>query len=421
MNLNKIPQEFVIDNSIALLLEGYLFMPNRFNRYGTDIFQTRLFGEKVTCIKGEEAAKFFYDNDRFQRKGAAPKRVQKTLFGENGVQGLDDAEHKHRKALFMSLMTPDRLKILTEITREQWNIYSLRWEKMKRVVLFDEVQEIMLRSACQWAGVPLQKIEIKFRADDFGVMIDAFGAVGLRHHEGRVARIREEKWIKKIIEKIRLKELNPSEDSAAYAISWHRDLNGELLDLQIAAVELINIIRPIVAIATYITFGALALLQYRDCREKMKSGDGEYMQMFVQEIRRFYPFTPFISARARRDFYWKNCRFTAGAMVLFDAYGTDHDVGLWDRPQEFWPERFAHREENQFDFVPQGGGDYDKGHRCAGELVTVDVMKESLDFLVNEINYSVPEQDLGYSLWRMPTLPRSRFLMCGVIRKNPMN
>ncbi len=418
MIINKqIPQEIVLDNSLALMFEGYLFMPNRFHRYGTDIFQTRLFWENVICIRGEEAAGIFYDNHRFLRKGAAPKRVQQTLFGENGVQGMDGAAHEHRKAMFMSLMTPERLHMLKELIREQWIAFSSRWEKRNRVILFDETQKIMLKAACQWAGVPLRDIEVSFRADDFGEMIDAFGAVGLRHWSGRVARSREECWIKKVIEKIRLKELNPPPESAAYAIAWHRDLNGHFLDAQIAAVELINIIRPIVAIATYIVFGALALLKYRDCREKLQTDDGEYMHMFVQEIRRYYPFTPFISARVRSEFEWNSCRFMPGTMVLFDVYGTDHDARLWDRPLEFWPERFIGREENPFDFVPQGGGDYDKGHRCAGEKLTIEVMKESLGFLLKELDYSVPEQDLGYSLWRMPTLPRSRFVMSNVKRR----
>ena len=424
MTLNRsIPHEIVLDNSLGLFFEGYLFMPNRFNRFGTDIFQTRLFGEEVICLRGEEAARVFYDNNRFQRKGAAPKRVLKTLFGENGVQGLDGEAHKHRKALFMSLMTPERLKTLVDITRKQWDDYSRKWETMKKIVLFEEAQKILCRAACEWAGVPLYLKEVNLRADDFGAMIDAFGAVGPRHWEGRAARMRSECWMKKIIEQIRLKKLNPPEDTAAYAISWHRDLNGQLLDLQVAAVELINIVRPIVAIATYITFGAAALIQFRDCRMKLQSdtgeyGEGGYMEMFVQEVRRYYPFTPFVSARACSDFEWNGCRFAPGTMVLFDAYGTNHDARLWNKPLEFWPERFAGRKENQFDFVPQGGGDYYEGHRCAGEWITIDLMKASLEFLIKELDYSVPEQDMGFSLSRIPSIPKSRFIMSEVKRKN---
>jgi fatty-acid peroxygenase len=50
------------------------------------------------------------------RTGAAPKRVLKTLFGEDGVQTLDDQEHHHRKAMFMSLMSREALRSMREIT-----------------------------------------------------------------------------------------------------------------------------------------------------------------------------------------------------------------------------------------------------------------------------------------------------------------
>lgn len=57
-----------IDNSISLLMEGYLFIPNQMKRYESDIFEARLLGEQVICMTGKEAAKVFYDTDRFQRK-----------------------------------------------------------------------------------------------------------------------------------------------------------------------------------------------------------------------------------------------------------------------------------------------------------------------------------------------------------------
>jgi fatty-acid peroxygenase len=67
-------------------------------------------------MRGEEAARLFYDQEKFVRSGAAPKRVLKTLFGEDGVQTLDDEEHHHRKAMFMSLMSREALRSMREIT-----------------------------------------------------------------------------------------------------------------------------------------------------------------------------------------------------------------------------------------------------------------------------------------------------------------
>ncbi|MBT2215766.1 cytochrome P450 [Virgibacillus dakarensis] len=410
----RVPREKTIDDTFKVLTEGYMYIPNRRARLRSNIFITRLLGQKVICIGGEEAAQLFYDTEKFQRKGAVPNRIQESLFGKKAVQALDGVKHQHRKQLFMSLMTKERLQLLTKITEKQWQQATKKWHKRKKITLFDEAREIMVRTACEWAGVPLQEEEVSERANDLGDMIDAFGAVGPRHWAGRQARNRSERWIQSIIEKVRSEKLDPSPNSALYAMAWHRDLNNKLLDSQIAAVELINIIRPIVAIARYVTFGAIALHDYPETREKLQADDGNYSQWFVQEVRRFYPFGPFLGARVKRDFIWQDCRFKKGTLVLLDIYGTNHDPKLWENPNEFHPERFKEWEGSPFDFIPQGGGDYHKGHRCAGEWVTIEVMKTSLEFLAQKLDYQVPAQDLHIGTVRMPPLPESGFVLKNV-------
>ena len=410
----SIPKEKGLDHTLALLEEGYNFIPERRSELQSDIFQTRVLGQKAICIAGEEAAAVFYDEKLFTRKGAAPKRVQKTLFGENAIQTLDGEEHKQRKRMFLSMMTPGRLDDLARITREQWRAKAPEWERRDETVLFHEAEEIMCRIACLWAGVPITEVEVKQRAVDFGTMIDTFAAVGGRYREGKQARARSEKWIEKIIKQIRAKKLNPPENTAAYIIAWHRGLNGKLLDDQMAAIELINILRPIVAIGRFVTFGALALHNYPEVRGKVKENEGNYSYMFVQEVRRFYPFGPFTGARVREDFKWQGYKFKKGTLVLLDIYGTNHHPDLWDQPEEFKPERFKGWKESPFSFIPQGGGDHYMGHRCAGEWATVLIMKESLEFLTKRMTYDVPDQDLTYDMGRIPALPRSRFIMKNV-------
>lgn len=92
-------------------------------------------------------------------------------------------------------------------------------------------------------------------------------------------------------------------------MAFHRNLNGHLLEIQMAAVELINVLRPIVAIATFITFGALALHAHPESREKLQSGDENYLAMFTQEVRRYYPFAPFLGAKVRRNVVWNHGEF----------------------------------------------------------------------------------------------------------------
>src|SRR5215216_5272322 len=105
----KNPRDKMLDSSLALMLDGYRFITKRCRRYRSDIFETRLMLQRTICMRGEEAARVFYDNDRFKRKGAAPGRLQETLLGRGGVQGLDGDAHRHRKQMFMSLMSPESI------------------------------------------------------------------------------------------------------------------------------------------------------------------------------------------------------------------------------------------------------------------------------------------------------------------------
>ncbi|WP_187119487.1 cytochrome P450 [Bacillus testis] len=407
--MKKVPQEITLDDSIALLQEGYRYIPNRCQKYGTRVFRTRLLGEKVVCISGEEAARMFYDNRLFKRKGVTPKRVQKTLFGENAIQGMDGEAHRCRKQLFMSLMTPSHLDELASYVTEEWRASSAGWKDAGEVVLFREAQKVLCRAACKWAGVPLAEEEVTMRAEDFGAMVDAFGAVGPRHWEGRKARSRAEKWIRGIITQVRSKELDVPKESSAYAMAWHTELDGQQLDTNMAAIELINILRPIVAIAIFVAYGALALYHYPENREKLLNDDekGSYLYMFVQEVRRFYPFAPFLGARAIDDFSWDGVHFKKDQLVLLDLYGTNRDPHLWKSPKVFDPERFKDWKGGLFDLIPQGGGDYYEHHRCPGEMATIEVLKATFAFLTKEVQYDLPPQDLTIRLNRLPTYPKS--------------
>lgn len=420
-NLKKKPAEAIPEvkcpfNTLKLLSEGYLFIPNRIRKYRSPIFLTKLMGKKVVCMSGRKPAEVFYDQNLFTRKGAVPRRIQQTLFGKNSVQTLDGAAHIHRKLLFMSIMEPQRLEQMVALTKKQWEINSRKWEGKSQVILFDEVSRLLFQAVCKWAGVPLNNKAAGPKARDMTYMVDAFGAVGPRHLRGRCARNRSECWAGKIILDVRSGRLKVPKDTALYSVAWHKNLDNRLMSTATAAVELINVLRPVTAIGTYIVFGALALHTYPEYWNKFKTGDTAFQTMFVQEVRRFYPFGPFLGAKARIDFTWQRHHFKKGDLVFLSIYGTNHDKLIWKDPESFRPERFANRDPGPYDFIPQGGGEYKLGTRCPGEMLTIELMKLSLDYLVSKLDYQVPLQDLSYSLRRMPTIPKSKFMLTNVKR-----
>lgn len=416
-NTNQMPREEGIDHSLSLIREGYMYILNRRHSFNSDIFETRLLGKKAICMGGKEAAEVFYDTEKFKRKDAAPNRALQTLLGKNGVQTLDGQPHKHRKEMFMSIMSPAGLEKLTDMAKKQWEIAVDKWGQMDKVILYEEAKEIMCRTACQWAGIPVKEDEVRWLTKNLGAMFESAAAVGPNHWLGRNARNQVENWIEGLIDEVRYGKVNPPENTALYRFVWHRDLEGNLLDIETVAVEVINILRPIVAIAVFISFSALAVHHYPEEIEKLESGDENYARMFVQEVRRFYPFFPFVVALVKKDFTWNEYKFEEGTLTLLDLYGTNHDPEIWENPDVFSPDRFAEWEGSLYDFIPQGGGDYFMGHRCAGEWVTIEVMKVTLDYLVNRIDYEVPDQDLSFNMASVPSIPHSKVVIKNVKRR----
>ena len=409
----RTPRDTAPDSTLALLRDGYDFIPKRCRRYGSDIFETRLMFTPVVCMQGEAAARAFYEPGRFTRRGAIPLLTLVLLQDKDSVATLDGEIHNHRKRMFMSVMTPGSLSRLVDAVEEQWRASLSRWEAMNRLVLLEEAREMLCRAVCAWTSVPLAEGEAEIRAREFGAMIDGAGAIGPRNWRGRLSRMRAERWCRGVITEVRAGGIQAPKDSPLHIVAFHRTASGELLDVKIAAVELINLLRPTVAVDRYVVFTALALHEHPECRQRVAEDDG-YLEMFVQEVRRFYPFFPFIGGRVMKAFEWRDRGFAEGEWALLDLYGTNHDARIWGDPERFRADRFRDWDRSAFSLIPQGGGDIMAGHRCAGEWATIEIMKRVVRLLTTTMCYDVPAQDLRIDLSRIPAQPNSRFVITGV-------
>lgn len=399
------------DSTVPLLRHGYRFISRRCDRDGADVVETRLAGVPVTLLRGPEAAAVFYDTTRFRRRGAMPLRVRKTLLGVGGVQGLDGAAHHRRKELFMALMGPAGVDRLVDAVEEEWTDRARRWAGAPQVTLFDEVGPVLCAAAHAWTGVPLAVTQLAGRTAALRAMIDAPAGVGARYRRGVTARRAAETGLARTVERVR-RETSVSDPSPLTAVATHRDHRRELLPSRVAAVELINLLRPIVAIDRFVTFAALALHEHPEWRDRIAADPDEALP-FVHEVRRYFPFFPATAARVVAPFDWAGHHFPAGRRVLLDLYGTDHHPDVWPDPDRFDPERFRERIPTPFDLIPQGGGSHADGHRCAGEWITIAVMTRAVQLLAR-MTYRVPPQDLTVSTRRIPTLPASGFVIADV-------
>lgn len=103
-------------------------------------------------------------------------------------------------------------------------------------------------------------------------------------------------------------------------------MEGKLEDIEAVADDLLNIIRPMVAISIYVTFTAHAVIHHPKEVEKLRAHDDrDAYKRFIQEVRRFYPFFPFNVARVKEDFVYRGHAFKENDQVIFDFHGTNNE------------------------------------------------------------------------------------------------
>src|SRR3954454_2151438 len=148
-------------------------------------------GQRMTVLAGPAGARLFYDETLMRRRGAIPFPVRRVLFGLGAVHGLDDADHKHRKALFVDLLTPDAAKAIAEAADARWR--DRAGQEVRPAAMYGEAVEVHAAAVTEWAGIPAAETYPELD-HDLAAMVDGFGSIGPRHLAARRARHRSQRW-----------------------------------------------------------------------------------------------------------------------------------------------------------------------------------------------------------------------------------
>jgi len=396
----------VDDLAYRLWRRGYRALgEERARADGADAFEHRLLGRRTVVVRGRAGAQLFYDTDTIERRKAVPAALADLLFGHGAVHGLDGEEHRRRKEMFLEILGQESVDRLAEAVASSLR-RRLEAARGREVVVFDELVEAYGVAVLAWAGVDLSPDEARRTAPRLARIVDGFGAAGPAYPRAWAERLRCNAWARRVIAQVRSGTRVPAPGTPLLRIAARGDL-----DLRVAAVELLNLLRPTVAVAWPGTFAALALSEHPQWRTLLRDGaEGaddrrlhERRVAFGHEVRRLCPFVPALAGRVRRAGEIDGVPLRPGDRVVLDVVGTDRDPSLWADPEEFRPERFADVEPDPFGFVPQGGGDPRRGHRCPGEPLTVRILAETLGVLA-EVEYDVLSSP-SYDATRIPTLP----------------
>jgi fatty-acid peroxygenase len=371
-------------------------------RRGGDDFEARLLGRRAVVVRSREGARTFYDDSVVRRRDAVPMPLAALLFGPGAVHALDQPQHRVRKGMFLELLAPAGLVSLTAAVDVALREQVGSWPG-HRVNVHDELVRAYGRGVLAWAGVRLSPAEADARSRQLAAIVDGFGFAGVAYARAWQARLAADRWARRLVQDVRAGDVSAPDRSVI------GELAGSGLDARTAGVELLNVLRPTVAVAWLGAFATLRFADWPDCRARLADPeDGRYRLAFAQEVRRTTPFAPVLAARVHHRAEVSGLVLQPGDRVVLDVIGIDHDPARWPDPGRFDPHRMLEALPGPFDLVPQGGGDPATGHRCPGESVALSLLDATLRVLAL-VDYTA---DSGYvDRTRIPTLPGDGLLV----------
>ncbi|MCF7547306.1 MULTISPECIES: cytochrome P450 [unclassified Pseudonocardia] len=354
----------------------------------------------------------FYD-PRLRRRGSLPAPVQLVLFGRDTVHGLDDAEHHHRKALYLQVLTADAVADLGRRAEQEWQAVTRRWASGAPVRLFDEAVQVLGAAVLPWAGIPVASAELPRRARQLADIVDGFGTPGRPFARAALARAQLGRWAAGLVRQARLGQIHPAPGTALHAVATARDLRGRPLPARVAGVALLNFVRPTVAAAWFVAFAGLALHEHPEWRHRLADPGSEpdlgaaerVVVAFAQEVRRCYPFVPVLAAVAREDQDVLGVAVPRGGLVGARRARHRSRPGALARPRPL-PDRPGRPGD------PGTAGRWRRGHRAPlprrGRRAHHDRRRRPH---ARPAGLHAAAQDLDIDLSRVPTRPRSGVLL----------
>jgi fatty-acid peroxygenase len=283
------------------------------------------------------------------------------------------------------------------------------WPRRAPFTLFDELVRVYGTCVIPWSGVAVDSGEAELAARRMAAIVDGFGFDPVAYPRACWARWWADRWAERIVRAAREGQPSPPSGTMLHALVTG---SGRELPVETAAVELLNILRPTVAVAWLGAFAVIELARSPEHGPALaEPGARTARWHFVDEVRRTAPFVPALAGRVRRDTTFRGHRLAQGDLVVLDVPGTNHRS--WGDPGLFRPARFAERTPNAFEHVPQGGGDPREGHRCPGEPVAMTLLDRTLQAFAGMV-FTISGG--ATSLRRIPASPAGRLVVTSVVQ-----
>lgn len=159
---------------------------------------------------------------------------------------------------------------------------------------------------------------------------------------------------------------------------------GVLVASDLSQQEIRDQVVSLIAAGYDTTSAAVAWALYALLRHDRWTADQD-LDAVIKETQRLWPGAAVSARQSVEPVTFRGHEIPAGTLVLYSPWVTHRMPSLWDRPDEFVPERWEREPDDPYAYVPFGGG----YRRCIGFGLATTEIRVILDRLLERVRFDL--------------------------------
>lgn len=393
-----------LGEAVSLMSNPEGFSQQRHYKHGA-IFKTRVFGQSIIYVSGDEACHFVLDNENEYFQNKMLPNIE-ALLGASSLTVQTGQIHQDRRKLLRKVFSPVYLGEQITIIKEITEAYFIRWAKLENFAWYPELRKYTFDIACKLLiGLDrASETELCNLYETWSQGLFSFSFPLPWTKLGRALKSRQQilLYIEEIVNNRQL-DNNLNKDALSLLLQAH-DENGHSLSINEIKDQVLNLLSAgHGTLASSLSSFCLLSAQYpnilQSCRIEQKKllntsnsismetlGQMGYLESILKEVLRFIPPVGGGFRTVIEECRFDDYLFPKGWQVIYEINRTHKDPILFNSPNVFEPKRFdLNNSANSKAYFPFGGGK----RQCLGENLARLEMKMFAAMLINNCEWNL--------------------------------
>ncbi len=410
----------VLGESIGFLVDPYIFVKERYQKYGS-IFKTNILGRPTVVMAGPEAVEFVLAShmEHFSWREGWPDNF-KQLLGES-LFLQDGEEHRKNRRLMMPALHGPALTNYIATMEEITHSYLKKWENKQEFTWFNEFKQLTFDIASKLLLGSNNGSESSHLSQLFTNLTNGLFAINTLPLPfttyGKAIAARNQ-ILEHLTQIVRQRQQHPAKDALSLLIQSKDEDGNSMSERELIAQAVLLLFAGHETTTSMLTWLCVELARHPEVMERAREeqlqlaskgalnleqlGQMPYLEQILLEVERLHSPVGGGFRGVVKDFEFKGFHVPGGWQLLYSIFVTHSLEDIYPQPENFDPDRFSpKRQENKkypYSLIGFGGGP----RICIGITFAKMEMKIVAAHLLRSYDWEIlPNQSLATV--RIPT------------------